>query len=496
MANMSKRPLVSLCLAAADRHLSYFLCLLRLLCSSSSFSLVAFASCASRAPAAELLALCYPSFSFRASSFLVQIQLRNWNNAVRMMLHSRTILAYNTRPFMGTTYLARHMGTAIKDLNWNKKVQGLWYSPHMAAASRAISERIPMVDLIVEVRDARIPLSSEYEILSKYPTSSRHIIVLNKMDLADRSKLQEWVKYFRERDFISYGVNCHNKDNIKKFLSLIQSQVRQLKKTDHTATAMLVGIPNVGKSALANSLHQIGRISAAEKGKLKHATVSPEPGETRDIRSFKIASHPNIYVLDTPGVLPPEIPDVDACSRLILTGAIKDSLIGTKELAQCFLAILNSSGQYNNWANLSIKDNNRLSLDCTMEFLNSSALCMKQRRQSPTDHTQDCIVHNVRRTLFETISAYEGNTNSEVEMENLISLQFKALQKAFQVSAECPEEANVKVGKKLLDLFHTGRLGHYTLDPLRGNPHCTFALDDLYAKCGLVQNARHVPFST
>ncbi|XP_054784236.1 DAR GTPase 2, mitochondrial-like isoform X1 [Prosopis cineraria] len=362
------------------------------------------------------------------------------------------------------------MGKAMKDLKLKKRIQGLWYSPHMAAASHAISERIQLVDLIVELRDARIPLSSECEILRNCPASTRNIIALNKMDLADQSKLQEWMKYFRERNFISYGVNSHNKENIRKFLSLIQNQVRELKRTDHTATVMLVGIPNVGKSALANSLHQIGRTSAAEKGKLKHATVSPEPGETRDIRSFKIASHPNIYVLDTPGVLPPEILDVDVCSKLILTGAIKD-LIGTKELAQYFLAILNRSEQYKNWANLSSKDKDMLSLDCTMEFLNSSESHVKQRRQSPTDHTQDCIVRDVRQTLFETISAYEGDTNDEEEMETLISIQFGALQKVFHVSSECPEEANVKVGKKLLDLFRTGRLGHYMLDLPPGSIH-------------------------
>ncbi|KAF7825942.1 DAR GTPase 2, mitochondrial [Senna tora] len=353
-------------------------------------------------------------------------------------------------------------------------MEELWYSPHMAAASRAISERIPLVDLIVELRDARIPLSSELEILRNYPTSSRHIVVLNKMDLADRSKSQEWMKYLRERNFISYGVNSHNKENIKKFLSFIQTQVRGLKRTDHssdTATVMLVGIPNVGKSAVANSLHKIGRISAAEKGKLKHAIVSPEPGETRDIRSFKIASHPNIYVLDTPGILPPRIPDVDVCSKLILTGAINDCLIEIKELAQYFLAIFNCSEQYKNWENLSTKDNDKLFLDCTTECLTSSKMHMKQRRQSPTDHTQDCIVRDVRRTLFETISAFDGNTRDEEEMAELISRQFSALQEAFQVSNECQEEANVKVAKKLLNLFRTGRLGHYTLDLLPSNIH-------------------------
>ncbi|XVE95600.1 hypothetical protein REPUB_Repub02eG0112600 [Reevesia pubescens] len=101
--------------------------------------------------------------------------------------------------------------------------------------------------------------------------------------------------------------------------------------------------PNVGKSALANSLHHIGRISAAEKGKLKHSIVSPHPGETKDISSLKIGSHPNIYLLDTPGILSHTIHDAELCSKLGLTGAIADSLIGQKELAQYFLGILNSS---------------------------------------------------------------------------------------------------------------------------------------------------------
>ncbi|XP_059442686.1 uncharacterized protein LOC132174933 isoform X2 [Corylus avellana] len=136
----------------------------------------------------------------------------------------------------------------------------------------------------------KIPLSSEYEQLRNYPSSPRRIIVMNKMDLANRSQMKEWIRYFEQQNCISYGVNSHNKENIKQFLNFLQAQVRELKKTDHssyTTTIMLVGIPNVGKSALVNSLHQIGRISAAEKGKLKHAIVSPHPGETKDISSLK-----------------------------------------------------------------------------------------------------------------------------------------------------------------------------------------------------------------
>ncbi|KAF2321839.1 hypothetical protein GH714_003042 [Hevea brasiliensis] len=234
----------------------------------------------------------------------------------------------------------------------------------MAAASRAIAERIPLVDFILE-----IPLSSECQLLTNHLPCSRRIIVMNKMDLANRSHL-------------------------------------------------------------------------------------------------KIGSHPNIYVLDTPSILPTQILDAEVCSRLALTGAISDSLIGEKELAQYFLAILNLSDEYKKWAKLSALENERSFIDHKEECSSGRQPCMKGERQHFTDHTQDFIVHNVRRKLFETISCFNGDMQNEVDLEKLIELQFTTLTEAFHLPIELGDNARSKVATKLLNLYRIGRLGHYTLDPL------------------------------
>ncbi|KAG5538830.1 hypothetical protein RHGRI_019399 [Rhododendron griersonianum] len=388
-----------------------------------------------------------------------------------------------------TASYVQKLGAAVKKVAGKRGSS--WYTPHMAAATRAIMERIPSVDLVVEVRDARVrvirtlssfafliwltglvakqvPLSSEYELLRNFPHSLRHIILLNKMDLASRPQLKVWRAYFEQQNLISYEVNAHNKEHVKEFLNFLQARVRELTRTDHanhTNTVMLLGIPNVGKSALANALHQIGRISAAEKGKLKHATVSPLPGETKDISSLKIGSHPNIYVLDTPGVLPPMIPDAEVCSKLALTGAINDCLIGESELAQYFLAIHNLSDEYKKWAKLSMHHSEKITVD-GMETSSDSELD-KRRKQYATDHTQDFVVHDVRRTLFETVSSFPGNPEAGKDLVELIEAQFSELQKAFKVLVDT--EAHTKVAAKLLNLYRTGRLGHYTLDSIPRN---------------------------
>ncbi|XP_068635634.1 DAR GTPase 2, mitochondrial [Aristolochia californica] len=365
-----------------------------------------------------------------------------------------------------TATFAGRVGSAVQEAATKKG--GGWFGHHMAAASQAILDRIPLVDLVVEIRDSRIPFSSAYKYQGRHPSPSKHVIVLNKTDLANRYQTQKWVKFFDSQNCGCYGLNSHNKDNVKELLKFLQTQLRELKacQSNYTATIMLVGIPNVGKSAIVNSLHQIGRVSAAEKGKLKHATVNPSPGETKDISSYKIASHPNVYVLDTPGVLTPQILDVEVASKLVLTGAISDSVVGEIELARYFLAILNSSDAYKRWEKLISEEDDMLFTDPKQKLLNNSNASKPQKRQYRTDHTQDFIVKDVRRTFFETISSLNGNLQNEKEMVGLIETQFVALHEALRVPSYTGEDGYKRVAIKLINLCRTGRLGCYTLDPV------------------------------
>ncbi|CAH9112859.1 unnamed protein product [Cuscuta epithymum] len=359
--------------------------------------------------------------------------------------------------------VAHKIGSAIKSIAENKS-SSWWYTPHAAAAAHAIAERLPLVDFVLEVRDARIPLSSEFKLLKKHSTSTRRIIVLNKTDLASPSQVKQWMDYFEGQDDIAFRVNSHNRDNIKEFLTFLQARVRELINTGysrHTTTLMLVGIPNVGKSALANSLHLIGRINAAEKGRLKHAAVTPQPGETKNISSFKIASHPNIYVLDTPGILPPNIPDAELCCKLALTGAIQDCLDGEVELAQYFLAILTTSDEFKKWAKLGGIEKDMLVVTATDDELDLEKT--QKMKHRVTDHTQDFIVNNVRKTLYHCISSFSGNLDEENSLLHLIEVEYANLAEAFHLSSEAVDDLPM-VASKLLNLYRTGRLGHYSVD--------------------------------
>ncbi|KAL5231034.1 hypothetical protein ABZP36_029810 [Zizania latifolia] len=355
-----------------------------------------------------------------------------------------------------TEAFSRSLSAAVRGLS------GAWYGRHMAAADRAIRSRLPLVDLVLEVRDARVPTTSAFAPLRRRSPEPdrRRLVVLNKADLADPSETEKWMAYMTQTSCPCVALNSHSRESIKELLNAVRVRIREIKlgESDCTGTVLLVGIPNVGKSAIVNAMHQIGRIGAAEKGKLKHAIVSSHPGETRDIIGYKVASHPNIYVLDTPGVLPPVFVNDESGPQLALTGAIKDSMLQECEIAQFLLALLNSREEYKEWENSNIVGG----MPSFGRAMPSSG--HHNKRQYASDHTQDFIVNAVRQVLFKTISSFKGDLGNENELRSLIECQFISMQEAFRFNSELNQDVHKLVALKLLNLYRTGRLGRYTLD--------------------------------
>ncbi|KAK3405509.1 hypothetical protein EUGRSUZ_K01722 [Eucalyptus grandis] len=330
-----------------------------------------------------------------------------------------------------------------------------WFPGQMAAATRAIRDRLKVSDLVIEVRDSRIPLSSVNADLQPHLSKKRRVIALNKKDLANPNVMHKWTHYFDSRNQDCLPINAHSKSSVKK--------VRR--NAEPTLLVMVVGVPNVGKSALINSIHRIASSHFPVQEKIKRATVGPLPGVTQDIAGFKIAHHPSIYVLDTPGVLVPSIPDIETGLKLALAGSVKDSVVGEERIAQYLLAVLNTRGTPLHWKH----SNNRRMEGIRYEpeekhDYNLKDLRPKKKPPNVSDvlYIED-MVTEVQRALYFSLSEFDGNVENENDLECLIEQQFEALQKALRIPHKA-SEARIMVAKKFLTLFRTGKLGPFILD--------------------------------
>ncbi|MCK5901845.1 MAG: ribosome biogenesis GTPase YlqF [Cocleimonas sp.] len=191
-----------------------------------------------------------------------------------------------------------------------------WYPGHMHKASKALKEIIPRVDLIIEVLDARIPFSSQNPMLASIRGDKPCIKILNKNDLADAQQTQQWQNYLDQQKGIkTLAVNMSQPDKIHQLTHLCHKMVTNRRETDRPLNAVIIGIPNVGKSTLINIL--VGRVIAK---------TGNEPAVTKHQQRIALKNH-NILLLDTPGMLWGNIENINSGYRLAATGAIKDTAI-------------------------------------------------------------------------------------------------------------------------------------------------------------------------
>lgn len=201
-----------------------------------------------------------------------------------------------------------------------------WFPGHMAKARREIEEKLNLVDLIMELVDARAPFSSQNPMLHKVIKNKPKMVVLMKKDLADKQETEKWITYFKERDISAIAVNANNKADIKQTIQLAKSlgAINMKKLVERgikprAIRAMIIGIPNVGKSTLINRL--------ANK---KIAKIGDRPGITKHQLWIKV--NKDFELLDTPGILWPKFEDKMVGTRLAAIGTIKDDLLSLQDI--------------------------------------------------------------------------------------------------------------------------------------------------------------------
>lgn len=196
-----------------------------------------------------------------------------------------------------------------------------WFPGHMHKARKEIAEIMPQVDVIIEIIDARIPFSSENPLVPELRGETPVLKILNKSDLADDKETQHWLTHLeKERGIKAISVTSQNPDEIKKLLDVIASMVPHRVSQDKLLRALILGIPNVGKSTTINILAD--RIIAK---------TGNEAGVTKVQQRIRLEN--NIVLHDTPGFLWPKLEPEDCGYRLAITGGIKDTVTEKEDIA-------------------------------------------------------------------------------------------------------------------------------------------------------------------
>src|SRR6185312_16083185 len=202
-----------------------------------------------------------------------------------------------------------------------------WFPGHMAKARREVTEKLKFVDIIFELIDARLPLSSRNPMIDEVIQQKPRLLILNKADLADDAETTRWIRYFEEQGSRAVAINSFEGKGLqtvtkaaKEILEPKLARMRQRGIRPGAIRAMIVGIPNVGKSTLINRL-----------AKKNIARTGNTPGVTKAQQWIKFGKE--LELLDTPGILWPKFEDKEAGYKLALTGAIKDSIVNMEDLA-------------------------------------------------------------------------------------------------------------------------------------------------------------------
>ena len=284
----------------------------------------------------------------------------------------------------------------------------------MAKTMKQVEADLKLVDIIIEILDARIPISSQNPQIKKLIENKKKIIILNKSDLADIKENDNWRNYFNKQNIPTILCNSNNGEGVNKVIGQInemlkeEREIAEQKGRTKIARAMIIGIPNVGKSSFIN------RIS--NKSTMK---VGNKPGVTKNKQWIRLSN--NIELLDTPGVLWPKIEKQETALNLAYTGTIKSDILDETEIAYNLMKYLISNYKEN------VKERYKLKPDIVARILEDSNMEENER-------------------IIEIMN-YIGEKRGAIEKGNNIDLE--------------------KTAKIILEDFRTGNLGKITLEKVQ-----------------------------
>ena len=272
-----------------------------------------------------------------------------------------------------------------------------WYPGHMAKTKREIREKINLIDIIYEVIDARMPISSKIKDIDDLIKDKPRILIMTKYDLCDKKETDKFISYYESLGYIVVPVDLANNKNVKKVLELSESVSKELNEKrkskglkPRNLRALIIGIPNVGKSTLINRL--VGK---------KAAGVGNKPGFTKSLSWIRI--NKDIDLLDSPGILWPKLEDQYEARILAIFSSIKEEILNKEDLALFAIDILTKLYKEKLESRYNIKGDNMTNIEI-MEEIAKKRGCVTKGNITDYERVSSIILNDIKNNAFKEIT--------------------------------------------------------------------------------------------
>ncbi len=272
-----------------------------------------------------------------------------------------------------------------------------WYPGHMAKTRREIKEKLDLVDIVYELVDARIPVSSKIVDIDDLLKNKPKILIMTKYDLCDQKETDKFIKEYEKKGYYVVAVDLMNKPNINKIMeisNLISKNINEKRKEKglkpRNLRALIIGIPNVGKSTLINRM--VGK---------KVVGVANKPGFTKSLTWIRL--NKNIDLLDTPGILWPKLEDQEQARKLALVSSIKEEILNKEELASFAISILTKLYKDKLEERYSLEVDNKTNIEI-LEEIASKRGALKKGGIIDYEKTATIVLNDFKNNAFKNIT--------------------------------------------------------------------------------------------